>query len=138
VNEANNREDCCHCVISQAINEFIEDRSPVNINQIIDDLSVCLCELIAYFGEPSMREQVAKHTAEMIPNRVRYFREIGRYPGGECSNSPQGAESADIRKAESRRHPANRSDVALGQCLEFTGLRNAAKPASYPYRDKCL
>jgi hypothetical protein len=112
--------------------------APVNINQIIDDLSVCLCELVAYFGEPSMREQVAKHTAEMIPNRVRYFREIGRYPGGECSNSPQSAESSDIRKAESRRHPANRSDVAPGQCLEFTGLRNAARPASYPYRDKCL
>lgn len=92
LSDAHNLDDCCHCAISQAINEFVDDNSPVNLNQIIHDLSTCICELIAYFADPSVREQVAKDTAEMIPQRVQYFREIGRYPGGECSDVSQSGE----------------------------------------------
>ena len=103
MSEAHNHDDCCHCAISQAINEFIEDHGEVDVHRIIDDLSTCFCELIAYFSDPGMREQVAKHTAEMIPNRVRYFREIGRYPGGECSSGPPSEESPDI--AQNRKNP---------------------------------
>lgn len=97
MSEVHNHDECCHCAISQAINEFVEDHRPVNINQIIHDLSTCICELIAYLSDPGMREQVAKHTAEMIPKRVRYFREIGRYPGGECSDVPQSGEPPERR-----------------------------------------
>jgi hypothetical protein len=96
VSETHNH-DCCHCAISQAINEFVEDNGPINLNQIIHDLSSCICELIAYFGDPGMREQVARDTAEMIPKRVQYFREIGRYPGGGCSNVPQSGERPDTQ-----------------------------------------
>lgn len=85
MSETNDYDDCCHCAISRAINEFGQANSPMNVARIIDDLSACICELIAFYGDAGMRHHIAKRTAELIPDRVRYFREIGRYPGGERS-----------------------------------------------------
>jgi hypothetical protein len=87
--DANDRHDCCHCAISRAINEFSEAHSLVSFDRIIDDLSACICELIASYGDANRRRHIAQLTAEMIPERVRYFRDIGRYPGGKRSASSQ-------------------------------------------------
>jgi hypothetical protein len=120
MSDPNKNGDCCHCAISQVINEFIEDHRSVNIMEIIDDLNACLCELIAYHDNPKVREQVAKHMAEMIPKRVLYFREIGRYPGGECSGNPQSEECSDIPQA------ATRADIPkIFQTSHWDNARNS-------------
>ncbi|MGB0084295.1 MAG: hypothetical protein WBP94_02825 [Rhodomicrobiaceae bacterium] len=87
--DTRDRNNCCHCAISRAINEFSDAHSPLNVDQIIDDLSACICELIASYGDAGQRWHVAQRTAEMIPERVRHFRAIGRYPGGSNSALPQ-------------------------------------------------
>lgn len=76
-------EDCAHCAINRAIDTFAEAHSPCDIETLVDDLVACMCELIASQPAGQTRRAFAKKVAKLIPDRVRYFREIGRYPGGQ-------------------------------------------------------
>lgn len=75
-------KDCAHCAINRAIDAFSEKHGPMDIEVLIDDLSACMCELIASHPDPKARKAIAKDVAALIPKRARLFREEGRYPGG--------------------------------------------------------
>jgi hypothetical protein len=82
-------EDCAHCAINAAIDAFKEAHSPVNVDELIDDLTACLCELIAIFPNRDDRRQRMKDVVALIPERVSIFRAEGHYPGGP--SQPGGA-----------------------------------------------
>jgi hypothetical protein len=77
-------ENCAHCAINKALDAFNAAHSPMNIETLVDDLSACMCELIASHPDTKDRNAFAKKTADIIRQRVRLFRETGRYPGGPC------------------------------------------------------
>jgi hypothetical protein len=79
-------EPCLHCLLNEAIDDFVEDRIEsgdecVGVEKIVDDLVACICELIATNPDAEMREAYADVISKLIPERVRHFRETGRYPG---------------------------------------------------------
>ena len=78
-------EDCLHCLLNATIDDFLEKNGGACIEDVVDDLLACLCELIASNPDAGHRRSYVKEIAALIPERVRYFRETGRYPGGPAN-----------------------------------------------------
>jgi hypothetical protein len=86
MSQSDSPEPCLHCLINEAIDNFVEFQIEagdecVGVEKIVDDLVACICELIATNPDVEIRDAYAKEIAELIPARVRHFRETGRYPG---------------------------------------------------------
>jgi hypothetical protein len=82
-----NRSPCLHCILNRAMDDYAEaqhkmTRHPVNIDDNVDDLLACVCEMLAWIDDGKERRAVAKRYASLLVKRVSAFREIGRYPGG--------------------------------------------------------
>ena len=87
MSSGSNRSPCLHCILNQAMDTYGEAQhrmtgQKVNIDDNIDDLIACVAELIALYDDTKVRKFVAKREADKLLGRVRYFRKIGRYPGG--------------------------------------------------------
>jgi hypothetical protein len=81
LHDNDNKRPCAHCAINQALNEFFVEYGPVDMDDVIDDVTAVLCELLAYWDDRNMRRLSVKQIVELIPKRVAAFRAEGRYPG---------------------------------------------------------
>jgi hypothetical protein len=70
-----NRGACAHCAIHRALDDFHAAHSPVDMDDLIDDVTAVLCELIAFWDDRGMRRASVKQIVELIPKRVAAFRE---------------------------------------------------------------
>ncbi len=76
-----NKRPCAHCAINRTLDEFFSEHGPVDMDDVIDDVTAVLCELIAHWDDRNMRRLSVKQIVELIPKRVAAFRAEGRYPG---------------------------------------------------------
>lgn len=83
-----NKRPCAHCAINRALDDFQAAHSPVDMDDLIDDVTAVLCELIAFWDDRNMRRLSVKQIVELIPKRVAAFRVEGRYPGGSAPGMP--------------------------------------------------
>ena len=83
-----NKRPCAHCAINLALDEFFAENGPVDMDDVIDDVTAVLCELIAHWDDRNMRRLSVKQIVELIPKRVAAFRADGRYPGGSHPGMP--------------------------------------------------